>query len=383
MGKYSFLQRFVLPCAVQMLQVMLLWVTLAYLTIYWTNLGFSHLQVGILIAVYPVTALALMVPSGIIADRISPKKMVLASIVISAINIYGLMNTTDFWLTFVFLAVGGISNAIFNNALPALYYKILGTRYRGAKLGIFTATAIFGYGVGPLIGGQLVAWSGMQSAFLFTLIALVPLFLLCLFLPDIPGTRISLSMYKADLANHTVFIFLIMIFLVAMHVGVEQTSFSLYLNKDLHIVQQDVGLLYFIQAMAMTILAVINGFIVDRITATGRGLSTLFYIGTAILGLTNMALFFATGFATALEVRLAHAVGEGIMLVTRSIIIAHLFVASRIGGNLGATTTTVNLAQLAGALLGGFIPGYSMALLVAGLLSLLVIPLGLATRPRF
>jgi hypothetical protein len=58
-------------------------------------------------------------------------------------------------------------------------------------------------------------------------------------------------------------------------------------------------------------------------------------------------------------------------------------VASRIGGNLGTVTTTINLAMLAGALLGGIIPGYSLAFVVAGALALLVIPIGLITRPKF
>ena len=383
MRDISFIRRFVIPCAAQLLQFMLLWVVLAYLTIYWTDLGFSHFQVGILISVYPVTALALMVPSGILADRISPKKLVLASLVISAVNIWGLMSTTDFWMTLVFLVIGGVSNAMFNNALPALYYKTLGNRDRGIKLGIFTGTAIFGYGLGPLIGGQLIARFNMQAAFLFTLIGLVPLFIVSLLLADVPGTRVPLNIYKTDLSNRTVLIFVIMVFLVSMHMGVEQTSFSLYLNKDLHISQADVGLLYFLQAVAMAVLAVFSGFIGDRATARGRGLAALFYIGITVSGLTNIALFFAQGFTSVLGVRLFHAIGDSMTLVIRGMIISHLFVASRIGGNLGTVTTTINLAMLAGALLGGIIPGYSLSFVVAGVLALLVIPIGLFTRPKF
>ena len=383
MHDIGFIRRFVIPCSVQMLQVMLLWVMLAYLTIYWIDLGFSHFQVGILISVFPVTALALMIPAGIIADRISPKKIVLASMFISAISISGLMNTTDFWLTLIFLIIGGISNALFNNALSSLYYKTLGDGLRGIKLGLLTGTSIFGYGLGPLIGGQLIASFDMHAAFLFSLVGLVPLFILSLSLADLPGTRVPLSMYRADLSNRTVLIFVVLVFLVSLHMGVEQTCFSLYLNKDLNISQDDVGLLYFLQALAMSVLAVFNGFIGDRATARGRGLAALFYSGIAVSGLTNIALFFATGFSSALGVRLFHAIGDSMTLVTRSMIISHLFVASRIGGNLGTVTTTINLAMLAGALLGGIIPGYSLAFVVAGALALLVIPIGLITRPKF
>lgn len=383
MENMGFAKRFVIPCLVQLWGMMLLYAVLAYISIYWIDLGFSHFQVGVLIAIFPLTSLVLMIPSGIFVDRISPKKLVMASQVIFAICVFGLTSTTDFWLTLVLLVIGGIGNSLFNNSAPALYYKTLGEKFRGIKLGVFAAMSLVGYGSGPLLGGFILSGFDMNAVFMFSLLGSIPLLVLCLFLPDVEGTRVSLTQYKTDLSNKSVLIFIILVFLVSMHIGVEQTSFSLYLNKDLDINKDAIGWLYFIQAMAMAILAVFNGFIGDRFTARGRGLAALFYTGIMISGLTNITLFFTTNFGTVLAVRLSHAVGDSLTIVTRSMIVSHLFIASRIGGNLGTVTTTATLGILVGSLLGGAMPSYTMGFVITGVLAILAIPIAIITKPDF
>ncbi|RPJ55850.1 MAG: MFS transporter, partial [Dehalococcoidia bacterium] len=131
MNNISFSQRYVIPCLIQAFQAMLLWAVLTYITIYWIDLGFSHMQVGVFISVFPLTSLALMIPIGLYVDRISPKKLVIASQVIFGLSITGLMISHEFWPTMFFLVIGGMGNSLFSNALPALFYKTLGSEVRG------------------------------------------------------------------------------------------------------------------------------------------------------------------------------------------------------------------------------------------------------------
>ncbi len=189
MNDLSFSRRFVIPCIIYMLQSMSLWAVLTYITIYWIDIGFSHFQVGVLIAVFPLVALIWMVPFGIYVDRISPKKLVIASQVIFGLSILGLMTTHDFWPTMGWIALGGTGYALFNNALPALYYKTLGYKFRGLKLGYFNAALLVGYGLGPLIAGYLLSDFNMNAVFLFALACLAPLFHPL----HIPGRRPGLS----------------------------------------------------------------------------------------------------------------------------------------------------------------------------------------------
>ncbi len=379
----SFSKRFVIPCIIYGLQSMSLWTVLTYITIYWIDIGFSHFEVGVLISIFTLMSLILMVPIGIFVDRISPKKLVIASQVVFGLGIVGLMMSREFWPTLLWVAVAGTGYALFNNALPSLYYKTLGYKFRGLKLGYFNAALLVGYGLGPLLGGYILSACNMNAVFIFALSALAPLFILCIFLADMPGMRVQISDYKADLSNKSVLIFIMLVFAFSLHAGAEQSSLSLFLNKDIGLNDESVGWLFFIHADVMALLSIVNGFLGDRLNSGGKGLARLYYLGIAISGVTNILLGFTSTFGTVLGTRLLHAVGDSVVMVTRSLIISNLFVTTRMGGNLGTITATVTLATLVGSIISGAVPGYVTGFVIAGALALLSIPIAVIAKPKF
>jgi len=383
MNDLSFFRRYAVPCLAGFLQSTFLWAILTYITIYWVDLGYSHLQVGILIAVFPLVSLALMIPFGVFVDRISPKKLIIASQFIFALSIAGLMMTQDFWSTMLLLAIGGAGSALFSNALPSLFYKTLGASIRGLKLGFFTAGILVGYGLGSLLGGYLYTYFDMNAIFMFSLAGTVPMVLLGLFLADVPGTRIKISDYRADLSGKSVLVFVILVFAFSLHAGAEQSSFSLFLNKDIKLDKESVGWLYFIHANVMAVLSIVSGFYGDRVNARGKGLAALYYVGIAVSGLTNILLMFTTNFGNVLATRLTHAVGDSLTLVTRSLIVSNLFVATRMGGNLATIQTTVTLGTLCGSVIAGAFPGYSTGFVIAGAAAVLAVIYALIVKPEF
>jgi len=383
MNDLSFFRRYAVPCLAGFLQSTFLWAILTYITIYWVDLGYSHLQVGILIAVFPLVSLALMIPFGVFVDRISPKKLIIASQFIFALSIAGLMMTQDFWSTMLLLAIGGAGSALFSNALPSLFYKTLGASIRGLKLGFFTAGILVGYGLGSLLGGYLYTYFDMNAIFMFSLAGTVPMVLLGLFLADVPGTRIKISDYRADLSGKSVLVFVILVFAFSLHAGAEQSSFSLFLNKDIKLDKESVGWLYFIHANVMAVLSIVSGFYGDRVNARGKGLAALYYVGIAVSGLTNILLMFTTNFGNVLATRLTHAVGDSLTLVARSLIVSNLFVATRMGGNLATIQTTVTLGTLCGSVIAGAFPGYSTGFVIAGAAAVLAVIYALIVKPEF
>ncbi|MHB8086469.1 MAG: MFS transporter, partial [Dehalococcoidia bacterium] len=365
------------------LQSMSMWAILTYVTIYWIDIGFSHFQVGLLISIFPLMSLLLMIPIGVFVDRISPKKLVAVSHVIFCLGIVGLMMSHEFWPTLLWVAVAGMGYALFNNALPSLYYKTLGSKFRGLKLGYLNAALLIGYGIGPLLAGYILSSFTMNEVFIFSLSVLAPSLILCIFLADVPGTRVQLSDYKADLSNKSALIFIMLVFAFSLHAGAEQSSFSLFLTKDVGLNDESVGWLFFIHANVMALLSVLNGFLGDRLSSRGKGLAKLYYIGIAISGITNILLGFTGTFGAVLGTRLMHAVGDSVVMVTRSLIISNLFVATRMGGNLGAITATVTLATLVGSIVSGAVPGYVSGFVIAGAVALLSIPVAIVAKPKF
>ena len=178
-------------------------------------------------------------------------------------------------------------------------------------------------------------------------------------------------------------VFIILVFLFALHGGAEQTSFSLFLNKDIGLSKESVGWMFFIHANFMALLSVASGIVADRFDSRGRGLAGLFYVGIIISGLANIMLVMASSFGTVLATRLTHAVGDSMTLVTRSLIISNLFITTRMGGNLGAVTATVMLGTLIGSVISGAVPGYVSGFVIAGALAVLAIPIVMLAKPEF
>jgi MFS family permease len=379
----SFSRRFTIPCLTGFLQATFLWAILTYITIYWIDMGFSHLQVGLLIAVFPLVSLVLMIPFGLFVDRISPKKLVIASQLIFGLSILGLLATQDFWPTMLMLGIGGAGNALFSNALSALFYKTLGDKIRGLKLGFFTAGILVGYGLGSLLGGYLLSAFDMNAIFLFSLAGTAPMVIISLLLPDVPGARVQLSDYRADISNRSVLIFIILVFAFSLHVGAEQSSFSLFLNKEIKLDKESVGWIFFIHANVMALLSIVSGFYADRVNSRGKGLAIPYYAGIAIVGITNILLIFTNSFGTVLAIRLTHAVGDSLTLVTRSLIVSNLFIATRMGGNLATIQVTITLGTLFGSIISGAVPGYASGFVIAGAIEVIAIAYAVLAKPKF
>ncbi len=383
MNGISFSQRYTIPCLIGFLQSTFLWAILTYITIYWIDIGFSHFQVGLLISVFPLVSLILMIPFGVFVDRISPKKLVIASQLIFALSIVGLLTAHDFWSTMLMLGIGGTGNALFNNALSALFYKTLGDKIRGLKLGFFTAGILVGYGLGSLLGGYLLSAFDMNAIFLFSLAGTLPMVILSLLLPDVPGIRVKISDYRADISNRSVLIFIILVFAFSLHAGAEQSSFSLFLNKEIKLDKESVGWIFFIHANVMALLSIISGFYADRVNSRGRGLAIPYYVGIAISGITNILLIFTNNFGTVLATRLTHAVGDSLTLVTRSLIVSNLFISTRMGGNLATIQVTITLGTLFGSIISGAVPGYASGFFIAGAAAVIAVIYALIAKPEF
>lgn len=361
----------------------LLWAMLAYVPIYFTSLGFTHFEISILLSIFPLVSLVLMIPLGIFSDRLPPKRLVAASLGLFAILLLGLRQTDEFWSILFCFIIGGIGDSLLRISCMSLYYKTLGSRNKGKKMGFFMGFGLLGYGIGPLLGGYLLTISDMNFLFWIILLALAPLLLLSLFLQDIEPIKFGLVDYRKDIANKEVIVLVILTFLVSLHLGVERTCFSLFMKEDIGLTESSIGTIFCFIGITIAILSVINGFISDSRIGRGKSLGTLFYSGIFISGLFNINLLFADTFRTILLVRLLHVIGDSLLMVSRNVIVSELFSQERIGGNLGIIAATNTLGTFIGAIISGIIPGYIFPFVVVGALAILSIPLAISAKPGF
>lgn len=375
---------YALPCFLFLGYTTTLWFILAYIPLYLVDeLGFSHLEIGILLSTLPLTSLLLIFPLGIFSDRLSPKKLAIAGLVISAIFLLGLRYVTGFWGFLLLFIIGGIGGSLFRISLSALYYKFLGEENKGRKLGFFTGFGLLGYGLGPLFGGSLFARLGMPSLLLVAIcILIVPLFL-SLFLKDAKPTKFDLREYRKDIFKKEVIILAALVFILATHLGAEQTSLSLFLKHNAGLPDNLIGVMFCFIGLTIAMLCMINGFVSDNVSRRGRSLAPLLYLGLLFSGVFNVLMVVPRAFATVLVVRLFHVLGDSTFLVSQRVAVSNLFLPERIGGNLGVLEAIHTMGIFAGMIISGALPGYVLPFVVTGSLAILALIPTILMRPKF
>lgn len=347
------------------------------------DLGFSHLQIGALISVFPLSSLILTAPFGLVSDRLPPKRLVTFGLAIFALFLVGLQYFNTFWTLLPVFLLGGTGNSLFRISTQAMYFKFLGENRRSTKLGFYNAMRLLGYGLGPLTGGYLLETLDMVTLFGITFLMILPLVLLSFLLEHVEPIRFRLVEYRKDISRKEVLVLVALTFLVALHLGVEQTSLSLFLEKYIGLQWSSIGHMFFFIGLAISCMSIVSGFLQDKVTAGGKSLAPFLYLGVLFSGLFNINLLFTTTFGAVLLVRLFHVVGDSMFMVSRDTTISNLFLAERIGGNLGLIQTVLTFGIFSGALISGTIPGYLYPFVLAGSLAILSIPFAWLTRPNF
>ncbi len=280
--------------------------------------------------------------------------------------------------------IGGVGGSLFRISCSALYYKVLGETNKGAKLGFFSGMGLLGYGLGPLFAGHFTGIElDMDFILLRAIWVLLPLLLLSLFLEDVKPAKIYLREYWRDIQRKDVIILASLGFLLALHIGAEQTSFSLFLETHVNLTMDSIGMMFCFIGIAIASLCIIDGFLSDKMTGMGRRLSPLLYLGMFFSGLFNISLLFTRTFASVLSIRILHVFGDSLFMVLQRVIISNLFLSERIGGSLGMMDAVFTLGIFSGALISGALPGYIVPFVFAGSLAIIAIPFANLAKPKF
>jgi MFS family permease len=114
---------------------------------------------------YLLSAAALLVPLGRIADIYGRKRIFLAGFTIDAVaSILCTTSHTGTWLI-AFRAMQGLGGAMIFGTGIAILTSVFPIRERGRALGVNVAAVYTGLSVGPLVGGSLTEHLGWRSVF--------------------------------------------------------------------------------------------------------------------------------------------------------------------------------------------------------------------------
>jgi len=342
------------------------WMILAFLPVFLKDRQMADPVIGMVFGAYSISALLLMLPLGLLADRFSPKRILLFGALLTLIHIEGLKLAATAW-QFVALAVcGGMGWATFQIVLLALYLKVIGEQQRGRNVAFYTTGQFLGFGAGPLLAGML--WGEINYAQLMTIAegACLLLTLAVCGLEDSTPIRFDWGDYRRDLRKPHIVLFLLVYFFYATHLGVEHTAFTLLMKDNLAFSGRQIGLVFFAVGLWMGFLSPVAGHRFD----VGQNLLPFLFFGLLISAVFQVMTGYAEHPLGMAGVRILHTLGDTPVLLAMGILTAAFFPVGRLGGNSAAVYTVRTLGVFIGNVGAGALAplvGYDGVFMVSGL----------------
>jgi len=372
------LRRYLLPPILSLSFISASRAFLAFVPPYLRDAGMSEQAIGVLMAVFRLAPILVLIPFGMLGDRLEPRRLITMGLVLFAGALALAAPMKEFLPLLVLFLLAGMAGSLFQVNNQATYFKTLGRNARATKVGWYQGIRAMGFGVGPLVAGIVIQAGWTTSPMLIGCLLILPSVLLSLCGERVAGSRISLPEYGRDVRQPGVLVLAVVVLLFSFHFGVELTSFTLFLEDVLQQSKAQMGYTYLYISAVLVGVMMVTGLVSDRVhRPLAVGLLALLCSGVG-----NAAMVWVGSLGWLLAVRFVHVVGDGAFMVFQSVTIANLFHRRRLGGNVGLFVMVGNIGAFVGASVSGYIPGNVYPFLVAGVLAFIgVIVFALFGRP--
>jgi len=344
------------------------------------DLGFSGAQIGLLYAGLSITSVIASFPAGLSTDRITPRMVILGSLILLSAASAGLGIVRSFWVYLLVFILFGTAINVFQISLYSHTFKILDPERRGRGIGAFMAVRMIGFGLGTLGGGYLLMLLDFPKTLLLLAGGSLVMAAVCLALPRLPAAKTTLSEYRADFLRPKVLLFALWLFLFSSHWGAENTSYGLFLKKNLDLSLVGMGWYMTLEFVMFSATAYVVGVMGDR----GRSLSAILIAGLLLSGVGHLLMVIPI-LPVSLFFRALHGIGDGAVSIVMYLGVMRMFLPERIGGNSGIVGLILMSGTLVGALVFGPMGehfGYALPLIVSGAVTLALIPFPLVAMKR-
>lgn len=347
-----------------------------FLGVYYNSIGLSGAQIGIIFALGTITSIITILPSGLSNDRLKSKHLIGIALALIAAFYFGLSQTHNFYIIALISLLGGMGGTIYIISSESLFYKSTNNSHVSKKIGIFQGLNYLMIGIGMIAAGFLLEKSlPFEKLFLiFSVLFLIMTIISQIVLPKTATHKFKLLRYKKDIFRPKVLLFLLIMFLFAIHWGAESTTYGLFLKKTLLLSKAQMGLYMGIAIMTMALTVQIiakklHKWKIQYVLVVGLFLSGAGHILMTINNPIISAIF-----------RILHEIGDAAMFFFVYYGITKLFDLKRIGGNASIFTFTATLGGATGAIIFGPLGesmGYRVPLIISGVITLLALALTL------
>lgn len=145
----------------------------AYLPLYATNIHLNTAQIGALFGAQGVTSIVGRPTMGRVSDSLGRRPLIVGGMVLGAISVALVPQTTNFILLLALGALFGLATGAVTPSTTALIADMVKSQQYGAAMGVFGSIWDTGHALGPVLSGVLIAAIGYQWTFLIVGLVMV------------------------------------------------------------------------------------------------------------------------------------------------------------------------------------------------------------------
>jgi MFS family permease len=328
----------------------------AFLPLFAAELDPLGLLIGFVVSAWFLSRIFIELPSGLLANQFGMRRLLTYGLATSAMGVFLCFIANHILLLIVGRALWGLGVALYFISSSAIIMSVFTPDTRGQAWGIFLGLEFIGSFIGTPIGGFLSPLIGYRGvfflAFIFTLCALLTVFISA----DIrridlnksaPLSKFSLIASLQGLKKWGVIVICINSFSgMLISGGILSTVFPLFLNKNLNVDVDLIGIIFSARTLGFIIATLISGHL-SRIFRR----KILISLGCIF----ESACLFFYAFISSLKafsfVGFMEGFGSGIIWSSLLVLLSDIVPENLIGGAIGMYRTFMDVGGLVGPLL--------------------------------
>ncbi len=314
--------------------------------LYFLKIGYNGWQIGAIISLWALAPLLVSFPTGWINDRISIAGVIRGGLIAECLLFVLLAYAQDFYLMAAAFLLLGMANNALDVSFNSLFYKDAKAMDQNRKYGIYVFWISLGPAVGVVGGGLLTRFADFRVLLLvFAAITLLVLLTAGRFDRE-KFHLVSFGDYRRNLFQAKTLLFIVFVFVLAMHWSVEGTVYSPFLEKAFGLNSLQVSYYISTGLFFLSFASLLVGFLKFNLRVNKRLLVlAMFASGAGLVLMVNANVYVSLAF------RVVHEIGDGALGALLTLFTSRLFEKRTIGGSAGLISAISILGQMAGALI--------------------------------
>lgn len=341
-------------------------IILPFLTLYFHNVVNPPLrmtQIGLLITLFALCGIVSQLVGGHFLDRIGRKVMMVISLFLSAAAMFGFGYTKTIEWVIPLIIFAGLFSPIFGLASNTVVADMFQAERRMRAYSLLRIASNIGVGIGPALGGFLVAAGSYKGLFNTSALLILVFFVLALLLlqetkpthpiddSDEDGAKHFWDIFGAfkSVFRDKYFMIFCWISVLALTVYAQMaTTFPVYINKAHQILEQEFGLLMSLNAL----MIVFFQYLVTRLTER-RSKTLMMGVGALLFALGFGSVAFFESYALLFFSVAIWTLGEMILTPVSTAFVADLASEEKRGRYMGVFGLAWAMGYAIGPMLGG------------------------------